>query len=149
MASDYHLGIVGSSTADVEAFSQYILDEMTKRLPHVTFHFRCNDKQEPSSAIETFVMKVAEMWGKDTYYYRPSDAASSARSGVPRSQRTKNYIRDIVLVDGCDEIVAFFDPERVMEGGTGHIIEAALRMDKPCRAYTIRNGRLEEVGDWS
>lgn len=145
-----HIAIVGSSTADVEAYSQYILDEMTRYLPDVEFHIRVNGRDEATSGVEAFVARVSEMWGKTNYLYSPEKSVTRTKGTTePRSQRHKNFLRDIVLLDAVDEVVAFFDPERVMEGGTGHVVEVAIRIDKPCRAYTLRNGRLEEVGGWT
>jgi hypothetical protein len=56
------------------------------------------------------------------------------------------FKRDEDLVAYADRIEAFFDPDHVMEGGTGHIVEVALRSGKPVRAWTVRDGELELVG---
>ena len=57
------------------------------------------------------------------------------------------FQRDIEMVTDADRVVAFFDPAHVMEGGTGHVVEVALRMNKPVEAWTVRNGNLERVGE--
>jgi hypothetical protein len=54
------------------------------------------------------------------------------------------FERDIQMVAKADAVVCYFHPDRVMEGGTGHVAEKALDADKPLYAYTL----FEQGVDW-
>lgn len=45
------------------------------------------------------------------------------------------FQRDISMVDQADAVVAYFAPDSVMEGGTGHVVEKAMDVDRPVFAY--------------
>ncbi len=62
-------------------------------------------------------------------------------------QREENYRRDVDMVAASAFVIALFHPERVMEGGTGHVVEKALDQGKPVTCYTLGvNGQLILVG---
>lgn len=57
--------------------------------------------------------------------------------------------RDYDMVERADRVIAYFSPEKVMDGGTGHVVEAAMNRDIPTEAWRLdQDGRLERVGDW-
>lgn len=58
------------------------------------------------------------------------------------------FQRDKNLVDMADHIVAFYDPDRVGEGGTAHVIDIAVMLDKHVGAYTVdETGELVAIGE--
>ena len=60
----------------------------------------------------------------------------------------KAFDRDIRMVMKADKVVAFFPEEAPMHGGTGHVVEVAIRMEKPVEAYAIsETGELRSVGE--
>ena len=60
----------------------------------------------------------------------------------------KAFDRDVRMVKGADKVIAFFTEGSPMHGGTGHVVEVALRMDKPVEAYAISEaGELRSVGE--
>lgn len=66
----------------------------------------------------------------------------------PAGGRASNYLRDYEIVDEADSVEAYFTDERVMDGGTGHLVEAALNRDRSVRAWRLTpEGRVERVGD--
>jgi hypothetical protein len=137
----YKIAIVGSSDADITAFSQYVLDTMTAYLPNVTYLVRGRKDNRPSTNIELFVTKVAEMWDKPVKVWIPDPRVEG------KSQQQLNYWRDNSMVADADAVVAFYAPGRVGDGGTGHCVDSALRQEKEVIAFTLdENGRLIEVG---
>lgn len=56
---------------------------------------------------------------------------------VTKTGRGATFRRDIELVDSADQIIAFFAPDRIMDGGTGHIVEKAQDARKPVEAWSI------------
>lgn len=60
--------------------------------------------------------------------------------------RKATFIRDIDMVQESDLVVCYFHPDRIMDGGTGHIAEKALDQDKPLNTYTVRENAVDWVG---
>lgn len=57
-----------------------------------------------------------------------------------------NFERDQALAEKGDELVAFFDPDRIGQGGTQHVIEKFLDANKPIRSFTANGSNLILVG---
>ena len=63
--------------------------------------------------------------------------------------RHKIYDRDYQMVAAADMVEAFFKPDAVMEGGTGHVIEAAINKMVPAYAWAVhRWNAIDRVGEW-
>ena len=60
--------------------------------------------------------------------------------------RSATFLRDVQMVMAADEVVCFFPPDHLMEGGTGHIVEKALDQEKPVRAYELSPAGLRWIG---
>jgi len=62
--------------------------------------------------------------------------------------RDQTYRRDFELVEAADQVIAFFDAEHIMEGGTAHVVEAAMMRNIPVSAWSIDDrGLIERVGE--
>jgi hypothetical protein len=89
----------------------------------------------PSSPIEGLAQLLCLSLGKQFRTYAPT----SQRAGV--------YNRDIGMVRQASAVFAVFSPDRVMEGGTGHVVKAALDAEVPVEAYTLdEDGTLVLIG---
>jgi hypothetical protein len=87
--------------------------------------------------FETLVSALADTYGLKVDWRRPT---GGGRAAV--------YLRDYGLVDDADYVEAFFAHDRVMEGGTGHVVEAALNRDKRVYGWVVtEGGRVERVGE--
>jgi len=88
--------------------------------------------------FELLVSRLAGILGVSVEWRQPE--------GIDRSQ---TYLRDLGMVEDADYVVAFFAQERVMEGGTGHVVEAAWSKLRAVEAYTIgQDGDLIDVGSF-
>ncbi len=56
------------------------------------------------------------------------------------------FNRDNAMVRDSDLVLAFFAPGRMMEGGTGHVVEAAIDQGVPVYSFEL-NGGLKRVGE--
>lgn len=54
--------------------------------------------------------------------------------------RRYNWLRDYALVDGADKVIAYFSRSGFMQGGTGHVVQAALNRNVPVEAWTHDDG---------
>jgi hypothetical protein len=62
--------------------------------------------------------------------------------------RDQTYRRDFDFVSSADRVEAWFDADAAMEGGTGHVVEAALARGVPVTAWSItKRGRIDRVGE--
>jgi hypothetical protein len=89
-----------------------------------------------SSPVEEMAVQLAQDIGLDTYWVRPY---TNDRSAV--------FDRDYRLVESGDRVMAFFREDRLMEGGTGHVVHAALVRGIPVEAWTHdESGTLTSIG---
>ena len=88
-----------------------------------------------SDGFDRFVMQAGPLIGRRVFAY-PSNGGAD------------NYLRDIELVKDGDEVLVFLDPDSLTDPNTGsaHLLEVALRSEKPTRAYTTVNGGLVYAG---
>lgn len=78
-----------------------------------------------SSPVEEMAVQLAQEIGLDTYWVRPYT-----------NDRAAVYDRDYRLVESGDRVMAFFREDRLMQGGTGHVVQAALIRGVPVEAWT-------------
>jgi hypothetical protein len=94
------------------------------------------DESEPASQVERLVESVAARLNRSVIRFSPT---KGGRSAV--------FHRDYDLVDDATEVLAFFSTEREMDGGTGHVVKAALDRGVKVDAYTSRpDGTLAYLG---
>jgi hypothetical protein len=60
--------------------------------------------------------------------------------------RAGTYVRDVHMVESADLVIAFFTPDSLMRGGTGHVVEKAWEQEKPVIAYELDGNHLRWVG---
>ena len=93
-------------------------------------------RQTKAWGVDQFVRASCEYLGREFTVY---DTEGPSRGGA--------FVRDLKLINDADKIIALFHPGRVMEGGTGHIVNKALDERKEVEAYTIDDeGDLVLVG---
>lgn len=81
---------------------------------------------DPASATEMLVRQVGLARGRTIWTFPPS-----------KGGRQAVYHRDYDLVESSSAVYAFFDTDNEMEGGTGHVVKAALDRGIPVEAYSI------------
>jgi hypothetical protein len=90
-----------------------------------------------ASTLEEWAYRITAATGRDPRVYRP----------VEGNGRQSVYMRDYDLVDMSEHVYAYFAPDHIMEGGTGHVVKAALDRHIPVEAWTINDeGQLVLVG---
>lgn len=91
---------------------------------------------DASSPVERMAMNLAGEIGLAVYWVRPHEKTRAA-----------NFERDYNLVESADRVMAFFREDRLMEGGTGHVVQAALIRGIPVEAWTHdESGTLVSIG---
>ena len=94
------------------------------------------DEDDVASPVERLVESVADKLGRRVIRFSPT-----------KGGRAAIYHRDYDLVTEATEVLAFFSPEREMDGGTGHVVKAALDRGVKVDAYGVRpDGTLVYLG---
>jgi hypothetical protein len=66
----------------------------------------------------------------------------------PEGDRSTVFRRDYEMVDAADYVEAYFPADHIMEGGTGHVVEAAINREKPVYAWSVsRDGSVGRIGE--
>lgn len=87
---------------------------------------RVSKKGAVSSPVELLALRLGMMTGKEV---KTDWATSRGRAGV--------YHRDFHMVENSDRVLAFFATDAEMNGGTGHVVKAAMDRGVPVEAYAL------------
>jgi nucleoside 2-deoxyribosyltransferase len=86
------------------------------------------------------VAVLAKTMGLGVYWYKPQPGEGAGAT----------FNRDAAMVRRADYVLAFFDEDHAMEGGTAHVVDAALNAMVPVYAWTLDPaGRLARLGEWT
>lgn len=102
-----------------------------------TIHVRCKAGGHLSSPIETLAYNIMSEVNDDRW----------RAHGPTGPEREDVYNRDWRMVKSIDRLIAFFAPGRVMEGGAGHVVHAALTRGVKVEAWeAVEAGTIRPVG---
>lgn len=135
-----NLVIAGSYQAMSIHLATHLFNVLRELPPGSTVLLRApRNPEEPVGKVEAVAAQMATDLKLDVELCFPP--VDGGREGV--------FKRDYTMVERADKVVAYFTPEKVMDGGTGHLIEAAMNRDIPSEAWRLDiDGRLDRVGDW-
>ncbi len=104
---------------------------------------RANIEGDRSSGAEDAV------W---TLTHRMRDAGFHVHAEMylpPGTDRRDVFLRDYEMVRDADRVIAFFSTYLFLEGGTGHVVKAALDRDLPVKAFSLgEHGDVEVVREF-
>lgn len=101
-----------------------------------TLLLRSPDGERPTSDFEMSAALQARKRDANIALFVPDE-----------SDRASIYRRDYELVLAADEVLAYFPAGADLEGGTWHVVHAAMQKGIPCRAFMIaQDGRTELIG---
>ena len=130
------IAFVGSRGVMSQHVARHVAWKMLALPPHTSILVRCSTRGDPRS-FEASVEALALAAGHVVTYVRP---ALGGRAAVFR--------RDYEMVDRADIVEAYFRHDMVMDGGTGHVVDAAIKRDKPVRAWVAtEEGSVDRVGE--
>lgn len=90
----------------------------------------------PVTPLEKLIWEIGPSMDRVVHLVTPST-----------NKRNGTYQRDYELVENAKGVLAFFAPDQEMEGGTGHVVQAALNKNIPVEAYRMNDdGRPELMG---
>lgn len=124
------VAFAGSQNLDLKEYAQAIFDEIAV-LPEGTHVLLRQGRTTGYGPFEQFVAEVCRRLNIDVDPYLPEEG--QGRAAV--------WERDILMATQSDEVVAFFPPDEIMVGGTGHVVEKAIDVDRRVNCYIMSNGR--------
>ncbi len=97
---------------------------------------RVDKKLNVTSHVEAAVLQIAATVGREVVFFPPQGAG-----------RESVYERDYQLAERSSRVYAYFAPGQEMEGGTGHVVKAALDRGIDVEAFRLDNeGNVELLG---
>lgn len=88
----------------------------------------------PVTQLEKFIWEVGTSLDRVAHMFIPIS-----------NKKSDTFKRDYELVEGALGVLAFFAPDQEMEGGTGHVVQAALARDIPVEAYRMADSGHPEL----
>lgn len=138
------IAVVGSSTFPLARGSGHILRKMNKEhlcLPQMRFASRADRSGVAIKGVDSMTRVFAHAIG-GTYVPVWLDSTVKAEE--------RGLRRDMRLVDESQMVWAFFDPQRVMQGGTANVVNIAINKGVEVAAWTLdEDDNLIEVGSLS
>ncbi len=93
-----------------------------------SFGVRSSIAHTITSSVEAVVVQLAGRVNKTVRIFEPIGAG-----------RDTVYERDFRLVEAATKVIAFFPWDEFMEGGTGHVVKAAIDRGIEIEAYAVTN----------
>lgn len=128
------IAVVGSSDLDPALIAHHLLKQLAA-LPAPSYVLLRRGQKTPPGPIEMLAESLCRQLEIGIEWREPQ---GGSRSSV--------FNRDVSLVAAADAVWAYFKAERVMDGGTGHVVEKALDQDRPVYAWAPIDGEMKDVG---
>lgn len=114
------------------------LDEKIESLPANSVIVVRKGRLSPMGLFESVVSVLAKKYGHVVVLCQPDG-----------NDRASVYKRDYEMVENVDRLEAYFSQDSVMNGGTGHLVEAAMARSIPVYAWTLsEHGDVVRVGEY-
>ena len=114
---------------------EHLRDELVALPDHSMILLRAAKDGTPQ-LFEALASRIAGVLGIQVVWFTPE---GHGRESV--------FFRDYRLVEAADALVAYFDSARIMDGGTGHVVEAALNREVPVTAWSVGHTTFERIGE--
>lgn len=135
MGHPIRIALAGSGDLPLDRAAHHVLPYVTKATKVLLR--RPKTRGRPPGGFEKMVAKLAEILGTEVEWCAPE--------GTEKGQA---FIRDLEMVSKADYAICFFSVAS-LEGGTGHVVEAAMAKGIPVEAWWITpDGSAERIGEY-
>jgi len=128
------VAFVGSHSLDVSIVAGHLLKTLVSLPPETVVLLRKGRTTVPGD-FETLTQALCLQLHIDFEWCIPDEGGREAV-----------FLRDIEMVTRADAVVAYFDADSVMQGGTGHVVDKAMDIDRPVYAYAPQDGTVKWAG---
>lgn len=117
--------------------SSHIYGKLLELPPGSTVLLRRPRTHGQPGLVEQLISRLVENLPLNVRWFEPGEGGRGA-----------TYERDYAMVEAADYVEAYFGGDKIMEGGTGHVVEAAIASGVPVYAWAITEKGIERVGEW-
>jgi hypothetical protein len=130
------IALAGSGDLPLDRAARHVLPYVTKATKVLLR--RPKTKGRPPGGFERMVAKLAGILGTEVEWCVPEG-----------SEKGQAFVRDLDMVTKADYVITFFTVP-TLEGGTGHVVEAAMSKGIPVEAWWITaDGEAERIGEYN
>jgi len=130
------IALAGSGDLPVDRTVRHVVPYLTKA--KVVLLRRPKTRGRPPGGFERMVVRLADVLGVNVQWCIPEG-----------NDRGQSFLRDLDMVTKADQVVGFFSVP-TLDGGTGHVIEAAMSKGIPCEAWFVdADGEIERIGEYN
>jgi hypothetical protein len=134
-ARERRIALVASRDVVIGGLYWHLVEHLKLVRPETTVLLR-SPRNGPPMLFEATIARVADAIGLKVAWFTPEG-----------SGREATFHRDYRMVESADQVIAYFDASRIMEGGTGHVVEAALVREIPVSAWSVTENGVTRVGE--
>lgn len=132
----FRLALAGSGDLPLDRTARHVVPWLTKA-SRVLLR-RPKTKGRPPGGFERMTAKLAAILNVEVEWCSPEG-----------SERGQAFLRDLEMVAKADFVVCFFSVPS-LEGGTGHVVDAAMNKGVPVEAWFIdADGEAERIGEYN
>lgn len=129
------IALAGNSDLPLDRTARHVVPWLTKA--EVIFLRHPKTRGRRPGGFEQMTAKLAEAMGVKVVWCKPEG-----------NDKGNTYIRDLDMVSRADFVIAFFTTEQ-MDGGTGHVVEAAMSKSIPVEGWWIdSDGEAQRIGEY-
>ena len=108
------------------------------KLPEGSIILLRRPRKGPVATFEANIAQMATTHGLRVEWWEPDEGG-----------REVVFNRDFEMVTSADYVIAYFNQEQPMEGGTAHVVDAAMMRGIKVTAYTMdKRGLVEFLGEF-
>lgn len=131
----FRIALAGSRDLPLDRVARHTIPHVSKAAKVLLRHPKTRSSKP--GGFERMVAKLAGILGTEVEWCKPEG-----------SDRSQTYMRDLDMVSKADYVVAYFTVP-TLEGGTGHVVEAAMSKGVPVEAWYVQpDGELERIGEY-
>ena len=130
------IALAGNSDLPLDRTARHVVPWLVKAESVLLRHPKTQSRRP--GGFEQMVAKLAVPLGVEVIWCRPEG-----------SDKGNTYIRDVEMVRKADFVICYFTTDQ-MDGGTGHVVEAAMAANVPVEGWWIESdGSAQRIGEYN
>jgi hypothetical protein len=135
-ARGLRIALAGNSDLPLDRTARHVVPWLVKAESVLLRHPKTASRRP--GGFEQMVAKLAVPLGVEVIWCRPEG-----------SDKGNTFIRDLEMVRKADFVICYFTTDQ-MDGGTGHVVEAAMNSQVPVEGWWIESdGTAVRIGEYN
>lgn len=129
------IALAGNSDLPLDRTARHVVPWLTRAETVLLRHPKTASRRP--GGFERMVAKLAPILGVTVEWFRPEG-----------NEKGNTFNRDLDMVAHADRVVCFFTTDQ-MDGGTGHVVDAAMNKGVPVEGWWIdSDGEAVRIGEF-